>query len=231
MYVTYFDEVKPNHKVGQHRYFVGGIAVCITDIPRIEAAVTGIAEEVFGSRELTPATEFHASYIYFGKGPFKGLPPQDRIAILARLAELIADEQPVRRMYAAIDTAKLALPAKAAEFAFAHFCERAQMAIGKRNLSLVIGDLDDNEAKNMIRDFARFRAKGTPWSYGIEVSSFVDTVHFAKSHHSRMIQLADTYLFIVSHSYGTRSGWMADLLTKALKDKNLYAHNYKDWPR
>lgn len=231
MYVTYFDEVKPNPPQNQNTYFVGGIAVPIGEIQRMEAAVSAIAEDVFGSVELTTATEFHASHIYFGKGPFKGMPPKDRIAILARLADLLADGQPVRRMYAAIDTTKLMAAAKAAEFAFAHFCERAQLAIGPKNLSLVIGDLDDNEAKNMIRDFAKFRAKGTPWDYGIEVKSFVDTVHFARSHHSRMIQLADVYVFIVSHQYGTRGGWMADELTKALKDKNLYPHRYKDWPK
>ncbi|MCK1738309.1 DUF3800 domain-containing protein [Bradyrhizobium sp. 138] len=60
--------------------------------------------------------------------------------------------------------------------------------------TILIGDLDNQEFKNMIADFARYRTKGTPWDWGIKITSIVDSVHFARSHHSRMIQLADIYL-------------------------------------
>jgi hypothetical protein len=46
-----------------------------------------------------------------------------------------------------------------------------------------------------------------------------------------MIQLADVYLFVVAGRYSQRKGFMADELKKALKDKDLHANNYKDWPR
>jgi len=105
------------------------------------------------------------------------------------------------------------------------------MAIGSKSKSLLIGDLDDQEAKNMISSFAEYRQTGTPWDYGIEMKGFVDTVHFARSHHSRMIQLADVYLFVVAGRYSQRKGFMADELKKALEDKDLHANNYKDWPK
>jgi hypothetical protein len=189
-----------------------------------------LAEDIFGSTELTPKTEFHASYIYSGKGPFKGMAVQKRIDILVRLAELMVHGTSVRRMYAAIDTQKLIAEHKAAEFAFAHFCERAQRAIGPRQKSILIGDQDDEEAKNMIRQFAEYRQSGTPWAFGLEIKVFVDTVHFVRSHYSRMIQLADTYLFIVSGHFSSRKGWMAKALKEALKDKDLHANSYKLWP-
>jgi hypothetical protein len=230
VYVTYFDEVKAIPENGQRTYLVGGIVVPIADIQAIEASVSALAKEVFGSMDLVPTTEFHASYIYYGKGPFKGMPPDKRIDILKTLAGLIQHGTAVKRVYAAIDTEKLVATHKAAEFAFAHFCERTQMAIGQKSKSLLIGDLDDQEAKKMIASFSDYRQSGTPWDFGIEIKGFVDTVHFARSHHSRMIQLADVYVFIVSGYYGERRGFMADELKKALQDTDLHATNYKSWP-
>jgi hypothetical protein len=88
-----------------------------------------------------------------------------------------------------------------------------------------------NSSKKMIQDFSRYRASGTFWDYGIKIKNVVDTVHFARSHHSRMLQLADVYLFYVTHMYSkSRTGWMADELRNKLAGKNLYAHKYKVWP-
>lgn len=229
MYVTYFDEVKAVNE--QTTYWVGGISVAMDQIQAVEAKVSELAQELFGSIELTPATEFHGTYVYFGKGPFKGMSVEKRIEVLARLADILSDSEVVKRVYAAIDTTKLYAPEKAASFAFAHFCERVQMLVGGKQKTLLIGDLDNDESKNMIREFAQYRANGTPWEYGIEVKSIVDSVHFAKSHHSRMIQLADVYLFLTTHSGGSRKGWMAPLLTEAIKGKELWPHRYKDWPK
>lgn len=131
MYVTYFDEVKADPKQGQDSYWVGGVCVAMDHIAGLEAQVNEISKELFGSVELTEATEFHGKCIYFGKFPFKGWPPEKRLTTLARLVEIIAQPKVVRRVYAKMNVAKLKAPEKAAEFAFAHFCERVQMLVGK----------------------------------------------------------------------------------------------------
>lgn len=230
MYVTYFDEVKADRRVGRDHYFVGGISLPMASIPAIEGRVNELAEEQFGSVELSPKTEFHASNIYFGKNAFKGRPPDERIEVLGKLATILAEANDVRRIYAAIDTSKLKDTRRAGEFAFAHFCERVQMSLSHGETSILIGDNDDEHVRGMVRDFARYRAQGTPWQYGIEIKSIVDTVHFSQSHHCRMIQLADAYIFFQSHGWGGRSGRMADALTKALAGKDLHANRYKIWP-
>jgi len=89
---------------------------------------------------LTQATEFHPKCIYFGKFPFKGWKPEKRLEVLARLVDIIAQPNVVRRVYAKINSPKLKAPHKAAEFAFAHFCERVQMLVGKDKRTLLIGD-------------------------------------------------------------------------------------------
>lgn len=82
----------------------------------------------------------------------------------------------------------------------------------------------------MIAAFAQYRSRGTPWDFGIKIEGILDAVHFARSHHSRLIQLADVYLFLVTHSWGSRKGWVADQLKAGLKGVELWAHRYKEWP-
>lgn len=232
MYVTYFDEVKADPGNGQTSYFIGGLCVPMERIGPIEKRLNDLANRIFGTTDLTPDTEFHASDIYRRKGAFKSIgDASERVGIIIELAKIIADEDAVKRVFAAIDTTRLYNPDHGAQFAFAHFCERVQMAVGRQNSSIMIGDLDDAHAKNMIRDFAKFRANGTPWEYGVEITSIVDSVHFGRSHHSRMIQLADAYLFTLSHRSGSRKGWMAEKLTKELESLDLFPHRYKVWPR
>jgi hypothetical protein len=231
MYVTYFDEVKADTRQGQNSYWVGGIAVPMDAIAEVEGRVNEIAEQVFGSTELTPDTEFHCKHLYRGHGPFKGRNAEDRIEILVSLVDILAESAVIKRVFAQIVTSRLkGSQKKPHEIAFAFFCERVQMLVGPQT-TILIGDQDDEQVKAMIRDFSRFRANGTFWDYGIKIKNVVDTVHFARSHHSRMIQLADVYMFYVTHMYSnSRRGWMAEKLRERLRGKNLYAHRYKEWP-
>lgn len=229
MYIAYFDEVKPMPQHGRDHYLVGGIAVPMEQIGALERAVTNLAVEIFGSHELVPGTEFHANYCYFGKSHFKGMEPATRISILVRLAALIAHADGVKRVYAAINQTKIYNAAP--EYAFAHFVERMEMAIPNDQSCILIGDLDDEQSTNMVCDFSRFRQLGTPWAHGIDINRVVDSVHFCRSHHSRLLQLADVYLFIVAGKYGGRKGWMKDEFVKAFDGLDLYAHRFKDWPK
>jgi len=233
MYVTYFDEVKAHPQQGQNSYWVGGISVPIEAISETESRINDVAQEVFGTTELTSETEFHSKLIYSGRGQFRGKKPEQRMDLLVRLVDILAETAQIKRVYAEIVTSRLKGPQKRpAEIAFAFFCERVQMLLGPmKQATLLIGDHDDEQIKAMIRDFSRYRATGTFWNYGIKIRNIVDTVHFARSHHSRMIQLADVYMFYVTHMYSnSRKGWMADRLRERLKGKNLYAHRYKEWP-
>lgn len=230
MYVTYFDEVKAMPKNGQNHYVVAGLVVPAAQIGTIEKAASDLSEAVFGSRELVTETEFHASYLYFGKGHFKGMDPNKRLEVFEQLYKIIAGAEDVKRVYAAIDTTKL-WGDTAPETAFQHFVERAEMAIPSKASSLLIGDLDDQQAHNMVRDFQKYRQHGTPTKWGINIVSLVDSVHFCRSHHSRMLQLADVYAFKVGGMYGNRKGWIADKWSEMMGGLDLYAHRYKEWPK
>lgn len=115
--------------------------------------------------------------------------------------------------------------------AFQHFVERAELAIPKDATALLIGDLDDQQAHNMVREFQRYRQHGTPTKRGIHTKSLVDSVHFCRSHHSRLLQLADVYAFNVAGYFSKRTGRFADMFAKAKKDIDLFPHRYKEWPK
>lgn len=119
MRVTYFDEVKANPQNGQDWYYVGGLSVPDDEITALEEKANALAEEVFGTRDLTPQTEFHAAHIYFGKGAFKGVKPAVRVNALVQLARTIGEAEGTKRVYAAVNTTKLYGAAQAPEIAFA----------------------------------------------------------------------------------------------------------------
>ncbi|WP_370143087.1 DUF3800 domain-containing protein [Bradyrhizobium yuanmingense] len=230
MYVGYFDEVKADRDQGRANYLVAGLIIPMDQIGIIERQMTELAVELFGSRELVKDTEFHADSIYRAKDNFRARRMDERAAVLGRLAKVIGDNRYIAKVYAAIDSSKLFNPDQAAEIAFAHFVERVQMCVWEKPCVL-IGDEGDTEAKNMVRDFAQFRAKGTPWAHGIEIKTVVDTVHFCKSHHSRLIQLADAYAWLTVHQWGLRRGVMAMLVDEAIKGVDLFPNRYKHWPK
>ena len=231
MFVTYFDEVKADPANGQDSYWVGGIAVPMEAIAEVEGQINEIAKIVFGSTELTPHTEFHCKLLYGGKGPFKGMKPDDRMEIFVSLIDILAESAVIKRVFAEVVTSRLkASQKKPHEIAFAFFCERVQMLVSPKT-TILIGDQDDQQVKTMIREFSRYRSNRTFWDYGIKIKNIVDTVHFARSHHSRMIQLADVYMFYVTLMYSTsRRGWMAEKLREKFRGKNLYPHRHKEWP-
>jgi hypothetical protein len=149
----------------RHEYVVGGLAIPFGQIKPLEQAVSDLAREIFGTADMVPETEFHAAHIYFGKGAFKGRPAAQRIDVLGRLGAIIheAREQGVGQVYACANSDLLHStdPSKAA---FAFFCERVQAYVGQNADTLLIGDLDGEESRKMIRDFSSYRIGGrTPW--------------------------------------------------------------------
>lgn len=206
MYVAYFDEVKANPKAGNHCYFVGGIVVKMGDIAGLEAMMTKLSEDIFETSDLLTETEFHASHLYFAKSHFRGMPIEKRLEIFRRLGEILNHRDKIKLVYACINTDKLYSGTNAAEQAFMHFVERVHLSVEKDSCALLIGDLDDQQARNMVSDFSRYRTRGTNSKYGVQIDRVVDSVHFSRSHHSRMIQLADVYLFFLSGMHQPRTG-------------------------
>ncbi|WP_294619069.1 DUF3800 domain-containing protein [uncultured Roseovarius sp.] len=197
MFLIYYDEVKFERGV-QPAHWFGGIAVHVDEIGTIEAELNQLAKEIFGQSVLNLETEFHAKDIFHGKNNFKGMPFEERLAVFERLVSFTALDE-VSSIYARVELEKvhfISTKAEGEELAFMYFIEKTDEFLKrKRSYGMLIGDYDEPNIGPSVANLSKFRDDGTKFSYGREIKQLVDTVHFAKSHHSRLIQLADVDLY------------------------------------
>ncbi|MCA3636482.1 MAG: DUF3800 domain-containing protein [Methylobacterium sp.] len=231
MYVCYFDEYKPDEKNGINSYIVGGILTELKNVNYLEEKISDIAEQYLGSRDLIIETELHSKDIYFKKSNFKYFEIDKRLEVLERLAQIIGERDKIDLIYSCINVNALYTGTDPAEHAFMHFVERVELALPKDACCILIGDRDDQYTVKMVRKFQKYRTSGTIPPYGIQIRKIVDSVHFSHSHHSRMIQLADAYVFILTAQMGKRTGYPAKKHLEIISKINTFPTRYKEWPK
>ena len=235
MRLAYFDEVK--YQKGSQPYFwFAGILVTPEQVHLLETSVNTIAQDCFGSSELTRATEFHAVDIFHGKRNFKGKPTAERLSTLKRLAKTIDSHNEISKVYARIEPANMITNENLDQRAFVFFVERIERQLRSLNsVGMLIGDRDSDKYENAsVSNLSKYRESGTPYEYGTELKQLIDTVHFTHSHCSRMLQLADVYAWIIQFAKtGNHTKYPHDDLFDYIdsETKLLKPHRYKHWPR
>lgn len=232
MNVIYFDEVKydpPN----QPYYWLGGICLPLDRSMEIEGLANDLSDRVFGSPLLSKATEFHGRDVVQGKGNFKGRPIGTRLHVFRDLLSIITWEDIIIRIYVRIIPENMVYTKdKPEDVAFMYFVEQADILLDRLGgIGMIIGDYDEPVIGSSVASLAQFRKGGTYWRRGREINHIADTVHFAKSHHSRFIQLADVFLYALQFLLGhNTSGWRASF-TEVIKESGVYqAGQSRIWP-
>jgi len=231
MRLLYYDEVKydpPN----QTSYWLGGISVPDTSIPEIEELVNLISEEVFGTRVLNKETEFHGIEICRGKGNFKNREVSERLEILDQLLKVITRDD-IIRIKVLIHPENLVYTNESpAQIAFMYLIEQAEKHFTDSNsLGMIFGDYDEPAIGTTVASLSKFRKGGTKWARGKEISHIIDTVHFAKSHHSRLIQLADIFLYCNQFCAKPNTANSRKPFADIMKKNNITQCSYsRSWP-
>jgi Protein of unknown function (DUF3800) len=235
MLLTYFDEGKP--QPGQPYYWLGGLMITPEVLPILEAEMKSLAEECFGAGAgLTRETELHATDIASGSRNFKALrDPAKRFAIIKRMLKIIDKPDGVFRVAVRLEVARIAESLEIEPLALMFLIEKTDaFAWGRQTLALLIGDLDNEKAVNRaVKHLAEYRADGTKYEYGRKIEHVIDTVHFAHSHHSRLLQLADAYMWImqVLNRTDACSDLRRDLVEFVHTQTDIsWCHKYKYWP-
>lgn len=234
MQIAYFDEVK-YQSGAQPYYWLGALVASAEAIWRLESKVAEIASRCFGRSTLSRETELHAADIFHRKSNFKLWKDIDsRIAVLRDLATIISEEQELGRIYVRIEP-RLRIADDHAEMAFMFLVEKLEDLLrSMKSPGMLIGDRENDQVSNEFAEaLSRFRASGTPYQFGTELRCLIDTVHFTSSHHSRMLQLADAYVWLMQFWHTTdKSKHPNSVLVSHLSDNtNLsYANRYKHWP-
>lgn len=199
MKLIYFDEVKPK-KEDSGYFWLGGLSIDARKAKAISEEISEISKEHFGIPNIGRETEFHAAEIYHRKGIFK--PWNDiakRIELLAKLLKVLDDEE-IHKIYVRIDIEKFRKKGHLGpvdEIAFMFFCERANALMrSEKEFGMLIGDREsDKVAHQYSSNLSNWQNNQTEYQFGSKITNLVDTVHFTQSHLSRLLQLADIFIW------------------------------------
>ena len=179
----------------------------------IDRALFRIAVDYFPREARNSDFEFHGGDIYRGEGYFDTLSPADRLRIYNRLVEVVVNfEVPV--LAEGVDKSKLkassANPAHPYNLTFLYLVEHLEDFLASDQPpanGLLFADENRERDRSIISDFDSFKEYGTVFGHQPrEIKRLLDTIHFVKSHDSRLIQSADcnSYLVYRYHNISTK---------------------------
>jgi hypothetical protein len=231
MHLVYVDEVKYQPPV-QPYYWLGALAFPENAIQGIDARLSSIAAEYFGTSVLNSSNEFHAKHIVHGKGPFKGHQLERRLDLYKQLLDAIDETESLGRIEIRIDPTKMV----ASEFtnkAFMFLVEKVdEYMIAQKSLALLIADEEREMVGINVRSLSGWKAQGTSYAFGRDISMVVDTIHHTRSHHSRLLQLADIYVYTLAMAASEAEDYPSKHLVSYARSKEnlLFPSKRKNWP-
>jgi hypothetical protein len=231
MHLIYYDEVK-HDPPNQNSFWLGGICAPVEIVAELEAAMNEISRDAFGDATLKRETEFHGIELCRGKGNFKRRPFDERLDYLRRILEIIGRED-LHRIYIRIIPENIAFSRKPPEeIAFMYLIEKVDNLLKELGtLGMMFGDYDEPNVGSSVASLSRYRQGGTDWHRGRDIENIVDTVHFARSHHSRMIQLADVFLYCLQFSTQDNTAHWRNSISEVIDASSLrVCKRFKVWP-
>ena len=193
MLLTYVDE-----SYTDRWYWIGGLLVPEAEAIPLTDALDTVVDGA--TRHGVPAdSELHGYDIFQARPPWDIVPPRARISVYNASMRAIGAHD-VTIILRGVDRAALARryvpPRPAHEIVLSHLLERVDTYAAERDqYALVIADeIDDQPAHRA--DLTRYRLTGTGGYRSRKISRIVDTLHFAPSHASRLVQAADLVTFL-----------------------------------
>ena len=234
MHLVFFDESK--NDTTHPSYHIGAVVVASDHLLALEGEVNEIANDVFGHTRLGHGSEFHAAEIFHRSKAFKSWNDFDRrLDVLFRLLKVVSSVN-VGRIDIQINCDLLVAGQSAEDIAFMFLCERSNdLMRSRQSLGMLIGDREnDKSAARFAGALSGYKASGTDFAFGREISHLVDSVHFTQSHLSRFLQLADVYTWVLqfkvrnASSSNKRHQAMFNVLRR--REIDLGPSKYKQWP-
>lgn len=232
MHLVYIDEVKyeiPN----QPYYWLCGFAVDQHALSAIDTAANSASKWYFEKTSLGVETEFHAKHIVHGTGLYKGHGVNRRIELFFKLIDCLCCNEAIKRIEVRIDPSKITHnkdPAEAAFMFFSEKCDELMKSMG--SIGILIADDDSKKVRSKnVSSLCNYREWATDWHFGRKIEHLVDTVHHTQSHHSRMIQLADIFVYSCQLQDRENLNYVKQQIYDYAKEAGLYnPAKYKYWP-
>ncbi len=230
MHLVYIDEVK-HDPLTQPYHWLCALALPDCSLQEVDAALGAVAEEFFGTPLLSADTEFHGRDILHGKRAYKGRSTDERVVLYKRLLDILALRADVGRIEIRVEPARM-ITSSYQDKAFMFLIEKVEDYMRQcKSIALLIADEDKELASTNVTSLSAYRARGTQYAFGKRIAHIVDTIHHTKSHHSRLVQLADIYVYTLAIAAGDHSSYpRSDIVTYAGEQGILFPSKYKNWP-
>ena len=182
-------------------YYLAGLAVHGNRARALEDAATALLAMRFGPESRRPGFECKGSDLYRGEGPCAGMRPAERVAIYGELLELLG-RHGAELLWIGIDKARLArryrTPMHPHKLAFIYLVEEIERFLRtRREYGLIVSDEEKEVEQQVVEDLVRYKEMGTAFGHRpLNLERVVDNVHFVRSHHSRLMQLADCCAYL-----------------------------------
>jgi len=188
---------------GDFRCFAAVVA-SETTTKKLTDSLNAIVRQASVDFGVAPTAEIHGHPLFHGKDDWKNVGPRARAGIHEKVVDAIlatdatillrsVSEGRLRKRQAQSNY-PVKFPAK--QVCFQHILQRVnRLAERDGTYALVIADERGDRERHRER-FATYQTVGTPGVYmHTTLDLLLDTVHFAPSHHSRMLQAADILAF------------------------------------
>ncbi|MEU8185237.1 DUF3800 domain-containing protein [Micromonospora sp. NPDC049044] len=194
MLLTYVDE-----SFTSRVYWIGALMVPDGVAIQLSEALDQVVADAAKTYGVSVDVELHGYDIFHGRKGWKGIPPRARIAVYKAAMRAIGVQdvaiilRGVRREQLA---RRYAYPRPAHEVVLSHVLERVDgYAASREQYALVIADEVHDQATHRA-DLTRYRISGTGGYRSRKLTRIVDTLHFAPSHASRLVQAVDLVTFL-----------------------------------
>lgn len=172
----------------------------------LTASLTKVMENACWAYDIEPwMPEFHGQPLFQGRGAFQKLEPRVRVGLYQKVIDAIVAEDVLivlrsvykDRLTAYQDRMGYANRQPPEEVCLRFLMQRINMIAKSADThALLIADERGDRERHRER-FALYQTMGTPGVYmSSTLDRLLDTIHFAPSHHSRMLQAADMVAFL-----------------------------------
>lgn len=196
LHLAYLDE-----SATRNRFFLGAVVMdgdCALALGDELDAVMDRAARDFPI--VSRDSELHGHSIFHGKDAWAGLPPRARINVYDRALAAIGSH-PVQIYLRGIDIdgqkARYRHPDPPHDVVLQHLLERIDENVPHPVL-VIADEVHEHDRTRHRANLRSFRTSGTPGYRSSSLPRIVDTLHYADSKHSRLVQAADlvTYLHV-----------------------------------
>jgi hypothetical protein len=180
-------------------FHLGAVVVDARAARLIENGLDSLLRDYSGKFGLSEHTELHGHPLFQGRDEWREVPTRVRINIYRRAMAVVGSSGAsivLRGMDIERQQRRYLRPDPPHEVVLGHLLERVNAYAREHDLwALVLADEVHSQDRHRtnVRDF---RSAGTPGYRSSTLPRLLDTIHFAPSHHSRLLQAADLVTFL-----------------------------------